>query len=139
MKTVPKYAIDANIILRYCLKDDVELFNKARLIFEAVVRGEFTLLIDPVNLAEVVWVMQSFYKVSPAIIASVLEKLLLPTSVEVENKGQYLAALKLFASGLHHFGDACACAAAMDYCDGLLLSFDRKLNRFPGIQRLEQV
>lgn len=138
MKTVPEYSLDANIVLRYLLKDDEELFAKAQLLFDAIDQGELRAQLDPVNLAEIVWVMQSFYNVPPAEIAPVLEILLRSSNIDIANKEQYLTALHLYASGLHNFGDACACAAAMDCCDGRLLSFDQKLDRVPGIQRSEE-
>ena len=38
-----------------------------------------------------------------------------------------------------HFGDACACAAAIEDCQGRLLSFDRKLTGVAGVARAEEV
>jgi predicted nucleic-acid-binding protein len=139
MKTVAEYALDANIILRYLMQDDVDLYASAQRIFEAIDVGEIIALLDPVNLAEVVWVMQSFYQLSPADIGPVLETLLNSPFIDIAYKEQYLTALRLYAGGLHHFGDACACAAAMDRCDGRMLSFDRKLSRVSGIRRYEQI
>lgn len=139
MKTVPDYALDANIILRYLMKDDKVLYAKAVRIFEAIDAGQVRALLDPVNLAEVVWVMQSFYRLLPSDIAPVLATLLSSPGITIEPRDQYLTALRLYADGLHHFGDACACAAAMNHCEGRVLSFDRKLGRVSGVQRCEQV
>jgi predicted nucleic-acid-binding protein len=69
----------------------------------------------------------------------VLETLLYSPHIELVNKDQYLAALRLYGGGAQHFGDACACAAALERCEGRIVSVDRKLNRISGIQRSEQV
>ena len=130
--------IDANVILRYLLKDNSVLSPKAKQTIDAMDDGKITLLCDPVTLAEVVWVMTSFYNMPPNVIESHLTPLVGAPGFAVANKEHYLRALKLFASSIPHFGDACACAAALETADGRLLSFDRKLSRVPGIRRLEK-
>ena len=139
MKIVPEYALDANVILRYLIRDDEELYSKAQSVFAAIDSGDICGRVDPVNLGEVVWVMQSYYKLAPADIAPALEAMLRSPFIEVTQKDQYIAALRLYAGGMHHFGDACACAAAIDRCDGRLVSFDRKLSRIPNLQRIESL
>jgi len=52
---------------------------------------------------------------------------------------RYLRALRLFAHTVKHFGDALACAAVLEDCEGRLYSFDRKLSAVEGIERRETV
>jgi predicted nucleic-acid-binding protein len=99
--------------------------------------GDLILLLDPVTLAEVVFVMSSVYDVSNADIAHALVPLLQQPGLRLEEKDRYLQALYLFAGPVRHFGDACACATALLESSGKLLSFDRKLSRVEGIQREE--
>jgi len=133
------HSIDANVILRYVLADDAVLFAKARAILEAVGEGQMTVICDPVNLAEVVWVLSSFYKLTNEQICEGLEPILSQKGFHIPDKERYLLAFRLFAEGIRSFGDACACASALQDCDGRLYSFDAKLSRIPGITRSESL
>jgi predicted nucleic acid-binding protein len=131
------WAIDANVILRYLLRDDEELAGKAREIWQAVEEGRITAVCDPVTLAEVVFVMSSVYTLPNSNISEALISLLQSDHVMIPAKERYLHALRLFAGSAKHFGDACACAAALEDCEGRLYSFDRKLSSVAGISRAE--
>jgi len=132
-------AIDANVVLRYLLRDNDELFAKAKDIFAAIDNGSITVELDPVILAEIIFVMQRVYKQSPADIAAVVLPLIQHEQIIVPDKERYLRALHLYADGLAHFGDACACAAAIERCGGQLLSFDRDLSKIPEVVRRENI
>lgn len=136
---LPRCAVDANIILRYLLKDGGELAEKARMIWDAVEAGRLLAVCDPVTLGEAVFVMSSVYHVPNEKIAGLLVSLLEPGSVLMVAKGRYLRALRLFAHSVSHFGDACACACALEECEGRLYSFDRKLSGVEGIERREEL
>lgn len=133
------YAIDANVIVRYVVGDGEALFAKATAIIEGVEDGKQRVLCDPVTLAEVVFVLQRMYKLDRGDISSALDPILKMDGFWIENKSRYLKALDLFATDVPHFGDACACAAALDACEGRLVSFDKGLSRMEGIQRTEEV
>jgi predicted nucleic acid-binding protein len=130
-------ALDANVIVRYVLRDNPDLYSKARSILTAVHDGG-EVLVDPVVLSEVVFVLQKLYKRPNGEIAEGLLSLLQYETVTVPNKPHYLHALQLFAAGVPHFGDACICAAALESCEGRLYSFDRALSSVPGIHRSER-
>ena len=132
------YSIDANVILRYVLEDDPRLFAKARDILGRVEAGHTVVTCDPVNLAEVIWVLKSFYRLTNEQICEGLEPILNPDGFLMPDKERYLFALRLFAGGVRSFGDACACAAALRDCDGRLYSFDSKLSNVQGIARSER-
>ncbi len=131
-------AIDANVILRYLVGDHEALSAKAAGILQAVERGETTVLCDPVTLAEAVWVLGSFYRWPNNEIVAGLEPIVKLEGFVVPDKDRYLQALRLFGSTVEHFRDACACATALEQCDGRLYSFDRKLSSAPGITRAEE-
>lgn len=134
-----KAVIDANVILRYLIRDNEALYVKAAGIIKAMAEGRLALLCDPVILSQVVWASATFYKIPRSQISEGLEQLLNADGFVVPNKGRYVTALRLFAGPVPHFGDACACAAAIEECDGRLLSFDRKLSGIAGISRRESI
>jgi predicted nucleic-acid-binding protein len=57
----------------------------------------------------------------------------------ITDKDRYIRALDLFATSVPHFGDACACAAALEECEGRVLSFDKKLAGVEGVRRSEEL
>lgn len=133
------WTIDANVILRHVLLDHPELSAKATRVFDALEAGQVVLECDPVNLAEAVWVLSSHYGLEPRRIGEGLKALISAEGFHMSDKSRYITALDLYAGGRLHFGDACACATALEETDGRLLSFDRKLSDVPGITRAEAV
>ena len=131
-------AIDANVIVRYVAADHPAHHASARALFQAVKAGTARVLCDPVNLAEVVFVLQKFYGVPRKRIGEELGALLQAPDFLVPDKARYLWALDMYAAGELSFGDACACAAALEDCEGRLYSFDRKLSGVPGVERIER-
>ena len=136
-RSVDVYSIDANVIVRFLVGDDPKLSGKASDILRGVESGKTVVTCDPVNLAEVVWVLRSFYGLSNKQISDGLEPLLGAEGFLMPNKERYVRALKLFSETTPHFGDACACAAALQDCEGRLYSFDVKLSKVKGIERRE--
>jgi predicted nucleic acid-binding protein len=133
------YAIDANVILRFLLRDHEELSPKAKVIMDAVQRGSLTVACDPIQLAEVAWVLKSRYNLDSAQIAKSLVPIVSMDGFVIADKARYLRALELSASCAHGFGDACACALALTECEGRLISFDRKLSGIEGVERVEEL
>jgi predicted nucleic-acid-binding protein len=132
-------ALDANVILRFLLHDNNELSSKADGILGAVERGEIEAHCDPATLAEAVWVLSSFYGIERDDIAAALTSVVAHPSFNVADKPRYLRALELYAGPCEHFGDACACATALDSCDGRIYSFDRRISGVTAIERREAV
>jgi len=127
--------VDANVILRFLTGDPPDLAERARALFDAMERGEVTLLITEIVLAETVWVLQSFYGYPPQDIARVLREFLIHPGLEAEDKAGLLAALSLFADKNVDFADALV-AVHMGRKDVQeVFSFDHHFDRLPGIIR----
>ena len=133
------YAIDANVILRYLLGEGGAGGEKAARIMEALEDGKISVWCDPVTLAEVVWVLTSFYRREPAAVGAALLPIVRTAGLRLTEKERYVRALELFAHDGVYYGDACACATAQSECGGRLLSSDRKLSKVEGITRLESI
>lgn len=97
-RSMNKYYIDANIILRLLLKDNVSLSMKAFNYFRQAKENEIELILIPEILFEVEYVLRKLYKVSRSDIAlylldivktpylSVTEKNILIQSIEKYRK-----------------------------------------------------
>jgi predicted nucleic acid-binding protein len=133
------WAVDANVVLRLLMRDVPDQWAEATAIWKAVSEGRIIAQWDPVVLSEVVFVLSSQYHLPNAAISEALLDLVPMAGVVMPGKERYLHALRLYASQVPHFGDACLCAAALEASEGRLLSFDRKLSSIPGIERAERV
>lgn len=133
------YGVDANVLIRYLARDNEPLWEKADAIIEAMDDGRIELLCDPVNLAEIVFVLGSAGGLERMQIHQLLDPVIKAKGFRIPNKDVYIRAMELYGNNVPHFGDACACALALDSCEGRLLSFDKKLSSVPGLERVEEL
>lgn len=112
--------VDANVVLRYLLHDDIDQFPIAE---QTMREGAYLL---PEVLAEVVYVLLGVYCVPRAEIASQLQ--LLTKEVQSEHPEILATALATFGTTKLDFVD-CILAAYNTHLGDIVVSFDRKLNR----------
>ena len=118
--------VDANVILRYLLRDSEELYAKAEEVFNEVLDGRAKILILESVVAEVVYVLQKVYNVSRKEISEVLEKLIEFRGVKVYNKEQVLKALEIFSTKNIDFVDCLLCAYGQR---NKVITFDKGLKK----------
>ena len=112
--------VDANVVLRYMLHDDEDLFSSA----EQTIRDGVYLL--PEVLAEIVYVLQGVYSVPRPEIAMRLQ--LLIGEVQTEHPDVLKSALEIFGLRKLDFVD-CLLVTYNNHLGDTVASFDRKLNR----------
>jgi predicted nucleic acid-binding protein len=132
---MPNLWIDANILLRLLTGDPPEMAERAVRLAQKAERGEVTLKLLPIVVAEVSWVLNSFYGYSRSEIAQVLIPLMTTEGLLVENVDQVIAALKQMASVNVDFLDAYLAEIARKEGEAVV-SFDRDF-RCLGIPWLE--
>ena len=59
-----KRFVDTNIFLRYLTADDTLKYSKCKALFERAVSGKEILVTSGMVIAEVIWTLLSYYKVS---------------------------------------------------------------------------
>ena len=132
-----KYLLDANVVLRF-LRRDQPVMAAADALFARAERGEVRLVLDSLILAEVVFVLQSYYKVGREAIADTLLDLINSGGgVETNRPALLNEALERYRRHPQvDFGDAMlgALAAAQNIP---VASFDRDLDRFSDVTRFE--
>lgn len=127
---------DANLILRFLVGDPPRLAKRARSLFEAVERGDVRLFIDELVLAEVAWVLRSFYHFDATRIAEVLQTLLAHEGLEVTDRAGLFEALTSFADRNLDLVDALVAVHMDRQGIGKIYSFDADFDRLPGVTRL---
>jgi predicted nucleic acid-binding protein len=124
------YWTDANVLLRLLTDEPPELASRAARLLEEAQRGELSLKVHPVVVAETVWVLESFYGRSKQEIASALVPLLTDHGLKVEGLRTMVGALEGMAGKSVDFVDALLAETARTRGEGVA-SFDadfRKLN-----------
>lgn len=117
--------VDANVILRYLLKDNEEFYKIFETLFEEAFSGKKKIWIMHSVLAEVVYVLLKFYKISKKEISEILMELIKLKGVKVQDKEILLDAIKLFETKGFDFVDCLLCSYSRKYP---VMSFDKELN-----------
>jgi predicted nucleic acid-binding protein len=109
-----KKLIDANVLLRYLLKDDEALFKKAYELLERVKDGKELIIIPESVLAECVYVLLRIYKVDRQIIAEKLKLLFLYKGVVNPDKEDLVDSITLFGQTNLSIVDCIICAKSVN-------------------------
>uniref|UniRef100_A0A7C5V250 PIN domain-containing protein n=1 Tax=Caldicellulosiruptor owensensis TaxID=55205 RepID=A0A7C5V250_9FIRM len=118
--------IDANVILRYLLQDHQEFFQKAQKIMLEAEQGKLKLLVAPITIAEVVWTLESFYKIPRKEIADILSAFICSDGIKAEEGDVVLFALKTYKESNVDFIDAYLSHHITKSGNNKILTFDKK-------------
>ena len=119
--------VDTNVILRFLLSDS-PLHQPATKIFAAAEAGKFNIYLDEVILAEVIWVLLSFYKINKSDIVAQLVPLVSQRWLTNPRKQVLLSALKLYAANNLSYIDCWATSVSRSL-HFPLKTFDRALQK----------
>jgi len=132
--------LDANVILRFLLADDRSQSPKAKALFELAQAGKLTLFVSHVTLAEVSWVLLSYYDFERSKLAQALRELVLHEGVEVDDSDVMLDAFDRFGKVNVDFID-CYTASLAKARGAMVVTEDRDFRKFVDVtaQRPEEV
>ncbi len=123
-----KKLVDANVILRYLLRDDEPLFQKASEVLEKARTGEEKVLILESVLTECVYVLLRIYGVNRSAIAEKLGGLIYYKGVTNPDKQDLIDAIHLFGQTHLSFVDCLLCAKSRNNAIPLV-TFDEELKK----------
>jgi predicted nucleic-acid-binding protein len=129
------YVLDANVALRFLLADNPTQSPAAKDLFIQADKGNVELILNPVTLAEIVWVLDSFYEFEHEKIGNLLCGFVLHEGVVCPDEDACLSALSLFAKFSVDFAD-CYVAASAHALNLPVLSYDRDFKKFSDISCL---
>lgn len=101
-----RYWVDANVLLRFLTGEPEPMAERARRLMRRAEQGEVRLILSPLVVAEMVWVLKSFYQRSYDEIARVLVPLFSADGVETEDREILIRALELARDKNVDFSDA---------------------------------
>lgn len=121
--------VDTNVIVRFFLDDHPRLSPRAKNLFKSAELGNIAVFIDEVTIAEVVWVLRSFYKSEKQHVISYLEKMVSQKWAINPRKKLILAALSDYAQNNLAYIDCWVSQVAKHY-NYQLKTFDKNLVKF---------
>jgi len=134
---VKRAFVDANVLLRYLTKDPPDLADAAFKTFSAAQQGLIVLVLTPITVAEVVWVLESFYGYPRDQIAETLSRFLRSDGLEVMDLDLLIEALSLYHEKNIDFADALLAGIALSRNLKLIYSFDKHFARIPGVVKMD--
>jgi len=129
--------IDTNLLVRYLTEDDPSKANDVKRLLLKAAQDEVRLLIPSVVIAELVWVLQSFYKLERSEIVPLLNAIVHTHGVEVSDKSVVSGAIALYRDSAMDFIDAWIVAFAEEAEVRSIYTFDRR--HFKGIDGIEMM
>jgi predicted nucleic-acid-binding protein len=103
----------------------------------AALAGEEQLLLSDLVLAECVYVLESFYELERARVATLMRSAIALASIEVLDASLLLRALEVYELHRIDFAEAYLVASAESTGVGRVLSFDRMIDRLQSVSRIE--
>lgn len=125
-----RYWVDANVLLRFLTGEPAELAEKAARLMARAEGGEVVIVLPALVVAEVIWVLKSFYRRSLQEIAGVVIPLMAADGIEAEDRDLLIRALELAREKNVDFVDAVLALQAARSGEPVC-SFDGDFKRLP--------
>jgi len=129
--------LDTNIFIRFLTDDVPEKVDACEEIFKKAVEKQETLFTTDLVIAEIVWVLESFYELPKNEIQDKVEKILNTPNLICPHKDLILSALILYSEKNIDYIDACNALILKENGIEELYSYDKHYDRIDWLTRLE--
>lgn len=130
--------VDTNLFIRYFTNDDTKKADRVEKLLAEAATGKTKLVTADLVIAEIIWVLESAYKMSSKEICPMIRAILTTPGLEVTNTQLVSRALEFYESMNIDFIDGYIAALMEKMSIRDLYTFDRKhISRLQGIHRLE--
>jgi len=129
--------LDTNVFLRFLVNDDTEKADACENLFRRAVKGEESLFTTEMVIAEIVWVLESYYELGKRDVREKVEKILNTRNLDCPNKEVIVNALATYEEKNIDYIDAYN--ASMLRRKGIeeVYSYDSHYDRIPWMKRIE--
>jgi len=126
--------LDTSVLIRYLTGDDPIRASRARRLLARAAAGEVELLVPPVVLAEIAWVLESYFRLARAEVAELLAAVMATPGLSVPDRPVLLAAIAAYREYGVDFTDAWIAEAARALGCPTVFTFERRhFARLKGI------
>jgi len=126
--------IDANVLVRFLVSDVPEQTDAVKRLFSEAENHEVRLCLDPIIVAETIYILTSFYRKPRGKVAATLLLIVKFPHIFVEQRERMIDALTRYANNSIDFADAWLAAGAVIQGMGVA-SFDRDFDKFNDVTR----
>ncbi|HLF85915.1 MAG TPA: type II toxin-antitoxin system VapC family toxin [Nitrospiria bacterium] len=135
MEDSKKFVIDTNLLVRYLTGDDPQKAGAVDNLLNRAVRSEIKIIVPSIVVAELVWVLESFYGMKSQEIAELVEAIVNTPGVEVTDKWIIVSALRLYRNKNIDLIDAWIIEFAKEREIKTIYTFDKR--HFKNINGIE--
>ena len=125
--------LDTSVLVRHLTGDPPDLADRAT----AYLAEAEELILPDLILAEVVYVLESFYEVPRDRVAELARSIIAFGSIQTVDPGVLLRAVEVYEVHRIDFSDAYLVSLAETAGVGDIASFDRTIDRVPTVNRIE--
>ena len=130
--------VDTNVFLRFLTNDDPVKAQRAEKLFRDAVGGRVSLTTSVLVIAEIVWTLESFYKLGTSDIAEKVETILNTPNLRCDESPRILLALDVYVHENIDFIDAYNAFYMKDHELMRVATYDRKhFSRISWVNILE--
>lgn len=134
----PEAFLDTNVLLRHVLQDHPDHSRRATALIADIERGERTVRLADTVVFEATFTLEKTYGVPRAEIREALQPMLDLSGILLPGKRRYGAVFDLYLrEPALSFADCYHLCLTRQLRLPAILSFDQKLNRLPGVARIE--
>ena len=127
--------VDTNVFLRFLTNDDPPKAKRAETLFRDALRGKIQLATSLLVIAEIIWTLESFYKLEKPEIATKVEKILNTPNLDCPETPLIFQALDLYVHANIDFVDAYNAFHMRERGLTQILTYDHKhFARVPWVQ-----
>jgi len=126
--------VDTNLFLRFLTNDVPTQADAVESLLHRAAAGEIKLITNPLVIAEIVWTLESFYRLTKTSIQEKVLAILNTPGLEVADGDRILQAIAWYADQNVDFADAYNAAWLLDQGMTVAYTFDRKhFSRLAGV------
>ncbi len=129
--------IDANIILRYLTNDVQDQAERAGKLLAKVEAGSEAVFLPDIILADIIWVLEGYYKQSREQIREWITTILSMRGLRFSDKNVALDALDIYVDIGIDWSDAFVTGQMINHGIMEIYSFDRHFDRIGAIKKIE--
>ena len=120
------FFVGTNVFLRFLTNDNPAKAKRAETLFRDSLRGKIRLATSLLVIAEIIWTLESFYKLEKPAIAAKIEKILNTPNLDCDEAPLLFMALDLYVHANIDFVDAYNAFHMKELGLTQILTYDRK-------------
>lgn len=129
--------VDTNVFLRFLVNDDPAKADACEVLFRKAIAGEEALFTSDMVIAEIIWVLESYYELKKAAIRESVEKILNTRNLHCPNREIIISALSIYVEKNIDFIDAFNAFLLKREKTNEIYSYDKHFDRIGWLNRIE--